>query len=311
MVLRGLLAANASHPLAPQLARGILGLRRDGGWDSTQDTAWSLLALGAYRTAQEASGTDVEARVFLGDDNLLRHGFRGTGDREVSVKVPAERLVRSGGEALAFQAVGDGKIFWSAVLTHAPKELPKTPRDDGFFVQKLLRTVAPKDLATAVSWIPKKSQEAVDAGDLVLVDLLLESSEHQRQVVIDDPLPAGLEALEARLDTTADIRAVTDDDGRDAARSRGGKQASTALPPHAMTGLGGAFRAAVVHREIHDDRVLTFIEDLPPGLYHFRYLARAISQGTFVMPPTKAEAMYRPDVAGRTAAASLEVRQRK
>lgn len=311
LVLRGLLAANAAHPLAPRLARGLLGLRRDDAWDSTQDTAWSLLALGAYRQAQESQGTNVEARVFLGEDNLLRQGFRGTGDREAIVKVPADRITKAGGESLTFQTVGEGRTYWSAVLTHAPKELPKTPRDDGFFVQKIIRTVAPKDLPTAVEFIPKQTAGAVDAGDLVLVDLLLESSEHQRQVVIDDPLPAGLEALDARIDTTADIRTVADDDGTEATRKPGRGGITKSVPANAMSGLHGAFRAASVHREVHDDRVLTFIEDLPSGLYHFRYLARATSVGRFVVPPTRAEAMYRPDVSGRTAASSLEVRAKK
>jgi alpha-2-macroglobulin len=310
LVLRGLVATNAAHPLAPRLARGVLSLRQDGGWSSTQDTAWSLLALGDYRVAQESAGNDVEARVFLGDENLLRQNFRGTADREVTVKVSADRVVKAGGQALSFEAVGTGRVYWSAVLTNAPKELPKTARDEGLYVQKLLRTVAPKDLSAAVSWIPKRTQDAVTAGDLILVDLLLESSEHQKQVVVDDPLPAGLEALDARLDTTADIQAVTDDDGSTPrhAGSRGTRVEAEGAPATAMTGLNGAFQKAFVHREIHDDRVLTFIEDLPPGLYHFRYLARATSVGRFVVPPTHAEAMYRADVSGRSAGSYLDVR---
>jgi hypothetical protein len=36
------------------------------------------------------------------------------------------------------------------------------------------------------------------------------------------------------------------------------------------------------------------------GMFHYRYLARATSLGTFVLPPTKAEEMYTPEVFGRT-----------
>jgi alpha-2-macroglobulin len=68
-----------------------------------------------------------------------------------------------------------------------------------------------------------------------------------------------------------------------------------------------AFATASIHREHHDDRVLTFIAHLAPGLYHFRYLARATSSGSFVVPPTRVEAMYAPEIVGRTAATTLTV----
>jgi uncharacterized protein YfaS (alpha-2-macroglobulin family) len=62
-----------------------------------------------------------------------------------------------------------------------------------------------------------------------------------------------------------------------------------------------------MHRELHDDRVLTFLPHVEPGIYHLRYLARATTSGDFVMPPTRAECMYSPEVRGRTAAARFQV----
>ena len=54
--------------------------------------------------------------------------------------------------------------------------------------------------------------------------------------------------------------------------------------------------------------MLTFSEHLEPGMYRVTYLARATSVGTFVVPPTRIEAMYSPEVYGRTAATTLGVR---
>jgi len=42
-------------------------------------------------------------------------------------------------------------------------------------------------------------------------------------------------------------------------------------------------------------------------MYRIRYMARATSVGTFVVPPTRIEAMYTPEVYGRTAASTLGV----
>ena len=62
-----------------------------------------------------------------------------------------------------------------------------------------------------------------------------------------------------------------------------------------------------LHRELHDDRVLTFLNHVEPGIYHFRYLARATTPGRFVVPPLRAECMYAPEVNGRSGATTFEV----
>jgi hypothetical protein len=229
--------------------------------------------------------------------------FEGTADAELSAVVPAARVVGSGGP-IAFQLLGDGQLFYAAELRYATTVLPHDARDEGLFVKKLVRAVKAEEIKDAVEWIPKKSGDLAPAGSLVLVDLLLESAEARRQVVIDDPLPAGLEPIDTALDTASKSRAVQDDE-EFAGRDRGKKKIAR---PDALTGIGAAFRTAHTHREMHDDRVLTFIEDIAPGMYHFRYLARATSIGKFIVPPTRVMAMYSPEVWGSTAAGSFEVR---
>ena len=141
-------------------------------------------------------------------------------------------------------------------------------------------------------------------GDLGAYDRLLESSEARRQVVIDDPLPAGVEAVDMNLETASQSHAVSDDGDASTSPKRADAKVHN---PLALEGIGAAFQSARVHREVRDDRVLTFIENLPLGMYHFRYLGRATAVGKFVVPPTRVEAMYSPEVWGATAAASYEV----
>src|SRR5262249_10995877 len=61
IVLRALLAVKPDHPLASRLARGLLDAREHGRWRSTQETAFTLLALDDYRKAQEKSSPDFTA----------------------------------------------------------------------------------------------------------------------------------------------------------------------------------------------------------------------------------------------------------
>ena len=53
--------------------------------------------------------------------------------------------------------------------------------------------------------------------------------------------------------------------------------------------------------------MLTFLSHIDPGIYHFRYLARATTPGDFVVPPTRAECMYSPEVWGASAATRFVV----
>jgi len=116
--------------------------------------------------------------------------------------------------------------------------------------------------------------------------------------VIDDPMPAGLEPVDSTLATSAASLQVPGEAGED--------DDSSADPSDAIA-AGSGWATADYHREMHDDRVLTFVEHMPAGMYHYRYLTRATTLGTFVVPPTKAECMYEPEVYGRNGASHLEI----
>jgi uncharacterized protein YfaS (alpha-2-macroglobulin family) len=54
--------------------------------------------------------------------------------------------------------------------------------------------------------------------------------------------------------------------------------------------------------------VLLFATRLSEGTHEFSYIVRATTSGTFRTAPTHAEEMYEPEVFGRTATATIEVR---
>ena len=53
--------------------------------------------------------------------------------------------------------------------------------------------------------------------------------------------------------------------------------------------------------------MLFFVDHMAAGMYRYRYLARATTLGSFVTPPAKVEAMYAPEVFGRTSAIRVDV----
>jgi hypothetical protein len=302
MVIRALLAIDPGHPLASRLAKGLLAARLHGTWRSTQETAWALLALDDYRRAQERATPDFDAQVFLGDALAYQASFREKSVTGLTTSFPAAKLMQGGsGAALAFQVEGSGKLFYEARLRYAKRELPTAGLDRGFFVKKLVRSVRPAALKDALGTLPSTSAVAAGAGDLVLVDLVVVTPDPREQVVIDDPLPAGLEAVQASLATTARSLDVTEAGGA-------GDRADGQQSDDDAVSSDRAWGDAWYHREFKDDRVLTFVDHMPAGMFHYRYLARATTHGHFVVPPTRAECMYEPETFGRTGATSFEVK---
>jgi len=293
LVLRAL-AARGKHPLLAPLARGLLASRREGKLRTTQEGAWALLALDDYRRVAEPEAPAFDASVMLGDEKLTAASFHQTPPLSKSTELPLGKLLGRGGADLVFEKRGSGKLFYSARLEYVRRELPQQPLDAGFFVEKSLHAVS-ADPTRRVASAPGVARE-VAAGDLVLVDLTVVTPALRRFVVLDDALPAGLEAIDPRLSTTADWL------------KNAGVDAGEASCEACDDGDTPFFRAAYDRSEVRDDRMLFFADELEPGLYHYRYLARATTRGRFVLPPTRVLEMYEPEVFGRTGAAEVVVR---
>ncbi len=105
----------------------------------------------------------------------------------------------------------------------------------------------------------------IPAGSLVRVRLRVRAAAKQNYVAVEDKLPAGLEPLNANLETTE----------------------SVSLGP----ATGGAQRGAAVlsHSEIRDARVSFYADEMAPGDYEFAYVARATTRGRFLRPAASAE----------------------
>lgn len=97
-------------------------------------------------------------------------------------------------------------------------------------------------------------------------------------MVVEDPLPAGLEALDATLAIGARSFGATD---------------------------AWLQSSSWDHHELRDDRVLFFRDLMQPGKLVYRYLARVSFGGEFIAPPVRVEEMYTPEVYGHGAASRV------
>jgi hypothetical protein len=285
VVLMTLAAATPSHPFVPKMARFLEGARqRDGRYRSTQEAAWALFAFSELVRATERSPPSFVADVTLGGASLLKDEFKGRSLDVGAHRVPMVDVLARGTGALpfVFAKQGTGTLYYSAVLRRAPAEVPTTPLERGFTVQ---RFVEPIDDAT-------RHGTSAWAGDLVRIRVRIATRDAHRDVAVDVPLPAGLEVIDTSLASSARVgRGDTTSSGDDEATEDGDDENAVDA---------GWFWSPFVHTEKRDDRVSSYADELPPGVHTLTFVARATTIGTWALLPAEASEMYAPEVFGRS-----------
>jgi uncharacterized protein YfaS (alpha-2-macroglobulin family) len=130
----------------------------------------------------------------------------------------------------------------------------------------------------------------VKRGELVRVDLFVDVPAARNFVVVDDPVPGGLEPVNRELATASTVDA---DAGE--FQAAGG----SFWFKYSDWSEYGVALWDFYHRELRHDSARFYADYLPAGHYHLSYAAQAIASGEFSSSATKAEEMYDPDVYGK------------
>ncbi|MCL2178678.1 MAG: MG2 domain-containing protein, partial [Cystobacterineae bacterium] len=275
-VLQTLAVVSPQHPYVTKMVRYLAedSRRSDGSWSSTQEASFALMGLVDILRQKEGKEPNFVARTLLGDDAVLKKVFKGRSLKAENAQIPMEKLLKSGeagdSKNLAFEKEGAGVLYYSALLKYMSKQLPETPMERGISVQRWFEP-GDKKLQLKKCW----------AGDRVRVVVRVATRQFRNFVAIEVPLPAGLEAINTSLATSAGLTE----------------------PENNRPGWESPFN----HVEIRDSKVVLFADELFPGTYEYRFWARATTIGKFILKPAMASLMYQPDVWGSTAGSVFEV----
>ncbi len=266
--------------LAERMLRFLMSRRTPGHWGTTQENVAAVEALATYFASFEKAPPDFVAELRVDSALLLREAFRGssltvfTHEQSLDTWPPGSTL------PVEIRKTGPGRLYYSLLL-ETYRDTPLPARDQGLRVARTIQRLDKQGHPVGRAMTSGEERVTLQAGDLVRVTLRLSSPAGRHYVVVDDPLPAGLEALNAAFETTA----------RDAVQDTGTER------------WWGSF----THTELHDDRVLLFADYLQRGEHTYTYVARATTPGTFVHPPARGEMMYEPSVYGHTPTGTLVV----
>ncbi|HEU4698621.1 MAG TPA: alpha-2-macroglobulin family protein [Gemmatimonadales bacterium] len=298
-LLSATLAAAPEHPLVAPLAETLLEVGRSGQLWNTQDVGTAVDALLALEARERASaGAGATLRVRAGSRVLLQGApGRATADSVVALTgllTAAKNGAKDGTVTLPLRLeASGGSTYYFLTVTEIPRTAAVRPDARGIRVERWY-----EDYATG------KPIVSAPAGALVRVRLRVTVPDERHMVVLDDPLPAGLEAVDLSLRTTGALP------GPGATAERPGEAPEAEGEGLAREGGGGEWWAygswdggwwsPFDHRELRDDRVVYFATVLWKGSYTATYVARATTPGVFVRPPAQAEEMYNRAVAGRS-----------
>ena len=264
---------------ASRLVKYLLNNRKHATyWNSTRDTAVCIEAFADYLKATGEHKPDMTLEVLV------------DGKKMKEVTITAENLfsfdnklvmigdaVTSGKHTVTFRKKGEGPLYFNAYQTNFTLEdfitkagleikvnrhyyklakVDKTIKAQGAHGQALDQKVEKYERQKI------KNLDVLKSGDLVEIELVIESKNDYEYIVFEDMKAAGFEPVEVRSGYTAN-------------------------------GMGA-------YMELRDERVAFFVRWLARGKHSIAYRMRAEIPGKFSALPTKAYAMYAPELKGNS-----------
>jgi len=270
--VQAIAAVRPGDPLLDRAMRWLLVNRQRGAaWRSTKQTAMALYGLlavlGERQQAPATVTVVVEANGASQTVTLTPADW--TRPAPLVVTLPAQ----VGANDVRVRAEG-GPAYWTATAVyHDTSESLERTGDRTLALSRKYASLVPVRKGTRVVYEERPFAGTMAPGDLVLVRVVVAGSDDWQFLMIEDPLPAGTEA-------------VTDPQTLDLAQ-----------PPPWSFGS---------HREYRDDRVASFLQQFG-GRAEFVYLLRATTPGQFRAMPARVTPMYVPDAMATSGTQSVDV----
>jgi alpha-2-macroglobulin len=284
--LKLLAKTNPQGQRAPRLVKYLLNNRKHATyWKSTRDTALCVEAFADYIQATDEMRPDMLVEVWV--DGKKRQEAQITAENLFTFNnkfVLAGEELSAGAHEIEIRRQGKGSVYFNAYLTNFTLEEDIAKAGLEVKVERQVYLLKPVDKKIQVEGtrgqvVDQKVEkyervllnnlDTVKSGDLLEVELVIESKNDYEYLLFEDMKPAGCEAVEVR------------------------------------SGYNGNSMGAFV--EFRDNRVSFFIRQLARGKHSVNYRLRAEIPGKFAALPAKASAMYAPELRGNSNEIKLQI----
>jgi uncharacterized protein YfaS (alpha-2-macroglobulin family) len=287
--LKLLSAATPNNPVASRLVKYLLNNRKHATyWNSTRDTALVVEAFADYLKASGEESPDLTVSLFL----------NGAMKKEVYINkenlftfdntfILESTALSTGTHTLEIRKTGTGPLYCNAYLTNFTREDPitkagleiKVERNYYRLVREEKSVKTPGSRGQVLDQRAEKyrrellkDRSLLKSGDLIEVELEIESKNDYEYLLFEDRKAAGFEPVEVR------------------------------------SGYGDNDLGA--YMELRDDRLVFFVRILPRGSHSLRYRMRAEIPGIFSALPAQASAIYAPELKANSHELKFRIEER-
>ena len=279
-VLRTLLMSKPDSMNINEAVKWLMSRRQGEAWASTRDTAMVVFALVDYLKKFAAKDFSASVNVSMKDRKLhsvtLTKTLELSGDDlfKPSIKVFQNKKGHIGHNEISIRKKGSGSIYYNASMTYFGREKNIKPKGSFFNVTRSYFKLNKERKDDG--WVLKTSPltAPVHSGDEILVVLHVQVAKDADYILIEDPFPAGTQAIDR--DRGYDIKGI-------------------------------ALRVPQVHREFGDQRAAFFVPHASRGEMTLAYLLRATLPGDYNVMPARVMPMYDPQFAGNSSNTTIKV----
>ncbi|MBE2267520.1 MAG: hypothetical protein IAE80_04765, partial [Anaerolinea sp.] len=274
IILQALIQVDAGNDLLPNVVRYLVTQRTADAWETTQETAWAVMALTDWMVTTGELEPDYGFEVALnGETQISEQVTDPRSQWQLIAGVAdgaADAILQTANELVISRTAGEGALYYTAHLRVFLPVPEVEPLDRGIIVDRRYT-------------LDGEAVTSANVGDTVQVRLTIIVPNAVHYVVIEDPIPAGTDAVDPNLSTSQQI----------------GTQPEVSADGNPLAyGWGWWY---FNHTEFRDEKVVLYADYLPAGTYEYTYSIRAGLAGEYnVIPPTAYE-FYFPEVYGRGA----------
>ncbi len=261
-------------------------------WQNTQENMFCGNALASFARIYEADKVKLAVTAAIDGKNIGKANFTSQRSPAKTLQQPNTDVVPGKKTTVKITRQGTGRFYYATRMTYALPLQQSKPANAG--IEVLREYSVERD----GKWVLLTGPAAIKRGELVRVDLFVSAPAERNYVVVDDPVPGGLEPVNRDLATASEI---------DARKAEFAPPVGSTWFKHNDWNDYNAGRWSFYHQELRNDSVRFYADYLAPGNYRLSYVAQAIASGAFSVMPTTAQEMYDPDVFGKTEGRVLNV----
>ena len=283
--VQALVKRDPTNPLIERSVRWMMLNRTAGYWSSTKQTAMAIYGLLGFMRARGESAQPFSVDVFVNGQAAGRHSFTAaqmTAADPIVISAPASaganqvKLVKrdappspsasDSARAASDRSAGQAALYWSASAVYydtATAAARQGSRE--LAITRKYALLSPVKVKDRIVYRESAFTGNARPGDVLSVRLTVAGSPEWRYLALEDPLPAGVEAI----------------------------QDTTAYPLEREAPDSWWYGSRVEYR---DSRTVFFQETFDRGRYEFAYLVKVIAPGQFRAVPAQVSPMYVPGV---------------